>query len=492
MKILFYLKFLADENFCDTKFFESGEDSLSGIDTNAEVAEVRYEPLDNTVVGEIKRRGGLDTACKVASEGGFIWIQLRMSEDHDGTEEDDWEISQNFKHPSDQTSFRFDLGELHGLHEGKDYRAQLRFEIRPGLASHWVPFQFKAREAPKVKITNSDPMVLEVGKASSLRATIEAGVPEPTITWKKKGSDEVLSTTNTLYFPNPTEAEQGVYVVEVRNLDYLGSDRQEILVDVKDTIADQLDDFDTMFEAKMRSRLDKELEKFSAMISQNSDIIRNIIGETASIRQNNSTQNKIISGNTKAISDTLTQISGNSATITKNATSIRKNSAMIRRNSTSFRKNSNLMRNLTRQLSLNLSSVNKLSKNSSHAAYQDAWSSHNRRITFDRLLLKSGEGVLNAGSGIFTCGYGGTYLVSWSLLVNPASMQANWVFLHRNGHRVQESELVFSAAGPNAFDNGARTMLLSLKNRETLWLEAGRIDSGLQKIMFSVQLVAAE
>ena len=61
-------------------------------------------------------------------------------------------------------------------------------------------------------------MVLEVGKASSLRATIEAGVPEPTITWKKKGSDDVLSTENTLYFPNPTEAEQGVYYVEVCDL----------------------------------------------------------------------------------------------------------------------------------------------------------------------------------------------------------------------------------------------------------------------------------
>ena len=58
-------------------------------------------------------------------------------------------------------------------------------------------------------------MVLEVGKASSLRATIEAGVPKPTITWKKKDSDEVLSTTNTLYFSNPTEAQQGVYCVEV-------------------------------------------------------------------------------------------------------------------------------------------------------------------------------------------------------------------------------------------------------------------------------------
>ena len=61
-------------------------------------------------------------------------------------------------------------------------------------------------------------MVLEVGKASSLRATIEAGVPEPTITWKKKDSDKVLSTTNTLYFPNPTEAEEGVYYVEVCDL----------------------------------------------------------------------------------------------------------------------------------------------------------------------------------------------------------------------------------------------------------------------------------
>ena len=58
-------------------------------------------------------------------------------------------------------------------------------------------------------------MVLEVGRASSLRATIEAGVPEPTITWKKRDSDKVLSTKNTLYFPNPTEAEQGVYCVEV-------------------------------------------------------------------------------------------------------------------------------------------------------------------------------------------------------------------------------------------------------------------------------------
>merc|ERR1711953_656466 len=121
-----------------------------------------------------------------------------------------------------------------------------------------------------------------------------------------------------------------------------------------------------------------------------------------------------------------TQISGNSASITKNSTSISKSSAMIRRNSSSFRKNSTSIRNLTRQLSLNLSSINKLSKNSFHAAWQDAWSSHNKRITFDRLLLKSGGGYLSERSGIFTCGYEGTYLVSWSLLVNPASMQANW------------------------------------------------------------------
>jgi len=321
MKILFYLEFLADENFCDTKFFESGEDSLSGIDTNAEVAEVKYEPSDNTVLGEIGRRRGFGTPCKVASEGGFIWIQLRYSEDEDGTEEDTWENSQNFQHPADQTSFRFNLGELNGLREGKDYRAQLRFEIRPGLASQWTPFQFKAPEAPKVKITNSDPMVLEVGKASSLRATIEAGVPEPTITWKKKDSDEVLSTENTLYFPDPTEAQQGVYYVEVKNL--LGTDRQGILVDVKDTIADQLNDFDTMFEAKMSSRLNTELEKFSAMISDNSDLIKNIVTSITSIRKQNSTQNK-------TISDTLTLVRGFSEKIDKNSTSISGNGNGIR------------------------------------------------------------------------------------------------------------------------------------------------------------------
>ena len=62
-------------------------------------------------------------------------------------------------------------------------------------------------------------MLLILREGSSLTLECQAsGNPEPTITWKKRDSDEVLSTTNTLYFPNPTEAQQGVYVVEVCDL----------------------------------------------------------------------------------------------------------------------------------------------------------------------------------------------------------------------------------------------------------------------------------
>ena len=76
---------------------------------------------------------------------------------------------------------------------------------------------------------------------------------------------------------------------------------------------------------EMRDRLDKELEKFSAMINKNSDLIKNMIRNDASTRKNNSTQNNIIGGNTKAISDALTLISGNSEKIDKNLPSISEN-----------------------------------------------------------------------------------------------------------------------------------------------------------------------
>ena len=131
VKQVFYLEFMAEENQCDIKFFEMGYDALSEINTNAEVGSVKYEALNNTVTGEIIPRRG--KTCQVAKEGGVIKLQLCYTEDQAEVDQSDaedrkWENRRDFDHPAEKTSFQ--LGELHGLHEGSHYIAQIRFEIR--------------------------------------------------------------------------------------------------------------------------------------------------------------------------------------------------------------------------------------------------------------------------------------------------------------------------------------------------------------------------
>jgi len=277
---LFYLEFMAEEDRCDIKFHERGYEVLSEINTDVKVGNVKFEALNNTVTGKIIPRRG--KTCQVAKEGGVIKLQLRYTEDEaevdqgenesqedeaevdQGENESQWENRKDFSHPAEKTSFQLDLGELHGLHEGKDYIAQIRFEIRPGLASQWVPFQFRARERPKVKIVSSSPFLLEVGEASQIDCILEKGYPEPTIKWTRKGKNEdVLSTGRSLMFDNPTEENQAVYCVEVENV--AGSDKQEILVEVSDTIADKKETLENMFERKMQSKLKEELGRISRM-----------------------------------------------------------------------------------------------------------------------------------------------------------------------------------------------------------------------------------
>merc|ERR1719278_58367 len=99
---------------------------------------------------------------------------------------------------------------------------------------------------------------MQVGEASQIDCTIERGYPEPTIKWTRKGNNEdVLSNGFSLMFDNPTEENQGTYCVEVENV--AGSDRQEILVEVTDSIADREDALEKVFEKKMNTRLEKEL-----------------------------------------------------------------------------------------------------------------------------------------------------------------------------------------------------------------------------------------
>ena len=157
VNILFYLEFLAEENHCDIKFFEMGSDTLREIDTNSEAGSVKYEPLENTVTGEIRPRDWwMGDTCQVAAEGGFIKLQLRYTEQKaeaqghkaeekaeaqgekgeekgevdQGDEPSTWDHNKPFKHEAEKTSFQLDLGEQHGLREGSLYNAQLRYEIR--------------------------------------------------------------------------------------------------------------------------------------------------------------------------------------------------------------------------------------------------------------------------------------------------------------------------------------------------------------------------
>ena len=127
---LFFLEFLAEENQCDTKFLEGGYIGLSKINTNVKVASVKYDPLKNAVSGEIRPIYGRESG-QIAAEGGFIHLQLRYMEADQSAGEGEWDNKKVLEnHPAEKTSFQLDLGELHGLHEGSHYIAQIRFEIR--------------------------------------------------------------------------------------------------------------------------------------------------------------------------------------------------------------------------------------------------------------------------------------------------------------------------------------------------------------------------
>ena len=95
-------------------------------------------------------------------------------------------------------------------------KAGLHFKAR-GNSAHklFLFFNIFSPEAPKIKLPLS-PFVMEVGLAEQIDCTIERGHPKPSIKWTKKGNvDDVLSENDSLMFPNPTEADQAAYCVEV-------------------------------------------------------------------------------------------------------------------------------------------------------------------------------------------------------------------------------------------------------------------------------------
>jgi len=204
-----------------------------------------------------------------------IQVEYKLMEE----EEDEGWKQQEFTVPAEDTSFELGLQKLRGIEEGKEYALRIRYFQSPTVFGEWLPsksragMHFKAREPLKIGLSASH-VVMEVGLGDEIECTIEKGYPEPTKwKWTKKGNPEnVLSNGSSLKFVNPTEEDQAVYCIEVEN--GVTSDKQEVLVEIKDTIAGNEERFEKRFEKKMKDRLDKELGSIHTSLSESHFSIR--------------------------------------------------------------------------------------------------------------------------------------------------------------------------------------------------------------------------
>merc|ERR1712130_593390 len=113
-------------------------------------------------------------------------------------------------------------------------------------------------------------------------------------------------------------------------------------------------------------------------------------------------------------------------------------------------------------------------------------------ITYDKLMLSTGVGDMSTRTGKFTCEQTGTYLISWSLQTNLNSGDCNDIYLYRNGSRVEESMHDSDNDGGNyrIWEQGGRTMLMSLNDEDTIWLQTATFRGSAECIWFNVQLLS--
>merc|ERR1712080_804359 len=140
-------------------------------------------------------------------------------------------------------------------------------------------------------------------------------------------------------------------------------------------------------------------------------------------------------------------------------------------------------------------SVKKLSTKAAVCGYQLQWTRASSVITYDSVDNLGGElGNLDASTGVFTAPAAGVYQVAWSLHSGLDSGERNFIYLHRNGQRVSESERnSYNADGNYAIvDQGGRTMLQNLQRGDTLNLKTGSFTGGASKISFCVHLVSPQ
>merc|ERR1712179_794452 len=164
-------------------------------------------------------------------------------------------------------------------------------------------------------------------------------------------------------------------------------------------------------------------------------------------------------------------------------------------------KKTELQENMNR-LSENSARLDKLSQRGAYCGYRGFWSTPNRVITYQRLMLSEGDaGVLARNTGVFRASVSGLFQINWSLFNRLKGNEENRINLYRNGKRIYESEhasyIEYSTVRERErviAEMGGRTMLLRLWAGDTLKLRSGKTSSfegTAYKIHFCVMLLAA-
>ena len=93
--------------------------------------------------------------------------------------------------------------------------------------------------------------------------------------------------------------------------------------------------------------------------------------------------------------------------------------------------------------------MNVLSYNSSYDKEYFGMSSHDMM----------GPGM-NIETGVFTAGYGGVYLISWSITASDTTDTADMeVYLYKNSMQIPETALSLHISGYNVYETSSRSII---------------------------------
>jgi len=144
------------------------------------------------------------------------------------------------------------------------------------------------------------------------------------------------------------------------------------------------------------------------------------------------------------------------------------------------------------QMKNTMDKVQKLEKRSAHCGFQNAWGSQSV-ITYDRIITEEGNSSFDKNTGIWTAGFSGVYQVFWSVENSVDASEANIIYLERNGVQVGESRhYAYKSDSGYTAELGGRTMLLSMRAKDTLALKSTYVRDTISNILFCVNLLYAD